>query len=251
MNILGIDIGGTSIKAALVNTETGTISGRSVRLATPAPCTREALLATLAGIVKDFAHSGPVGLGFPGVILSGVVATAANMHPELVGMRLGDELRARTGCASVSVVNDADAAGLAIATLGDREVTQGLTIVLTLGTGIGGALIHGGRLIPNFEPARYRVRNPLGQPGDEIEAEYLLSEINRQKLNLTWEQWSSWFGDYLAEIHATLRPEKIILGGGGAYQSAHFMPLLKTPCPVSITHLGNEAGILGAALAAR
>lgn len=249
--ILGIDIGGTSLKAALVNTSAGEIVGEIRRVPTPQPCTREALLDALVGIVRDFGHAGAVGVGFPGVIRNGVVATAANLGESLIGWRLAEDLRARCALPKVALVNDADAAGLAIAAYSGNEVTPGLTVVLTLGTGIGGALVYGGKLVPNFEPARYRIRNPLAAPGEEIEAECLLSEINRQKLNLTWEQWSAWFSDYLSEIHATLWPEQILLGGGGAHQSKHFLHLLKAPCPVRIAHLGNDAGILGAALAAR
>lgn len=250
MIILGIDIGGTSLKASLVNTTTGTFVGDHTKVVTPQPCTPEALLAALAGIVAHFGHTGPVGIGFPGVIRNGVVVTAANLGPQLVGLRLAEELQKRCALPKVALVNDADAAGLAIAAYSGAEVSPGLTVVLTLGTGIGGALVYGGKLVPNFEPARYRLKNPLGAPGDEIDAEYLLSEINRQKLNLTWAQWSAWFSAYLTEVHNTLWPEQILLGGGGAHQSEHFLHLLHAPCPVRIAHLGNEAGILGAALAA-
>ncbi len=250
MNILGIDIGGTSIKAALVNIATGEIVGATTKIATPSPCTRENLMEALVGLVRQSGHTGPVGLGFPGVIRNGVVATAANLGASLVGWRLAEELRQRCGLTKVTLVNDADAAGLATAAYSEGEVSPGLTVVLTLGTGIGGALVYAGKLVPNFEPARYRIKNPLGAPGEEIDAECLLSEINRQKLNLTWEQWAAWFSDYLTEVHNTLWPDQILLGGGGAHKADHFMHLLKAPCPVRIAHLGNDAGILGAALAA-
>lgn len=251
MTLLGIDIGGTSIKAAIVDTTTGKIIGDPAKITTPAPCSREALLDSLAGLVSHFNHTGPVGLGFPGVVRNGSVVTAANLGPQLIGWELSDSLHQLCALPKVSLVNDADAAGLAIAAYSGNEVTPGLTMVLTLGTGIGGALVYGGKLVPNFEPARLRLKNPLGSPGDEIDAECLLSEINRQKLNLTWEQWTTWFNDYLTELHDVLWPEQILLGGGGAHHSEHFLHLLKAPCPVRIAHLGNDAGILGAALSAQ
>lgn len=251
MLILGIDIGGTSLKAALVNTATGEIAGEHAKVPTPSPCTREALLAALAGLVAKFGHTGPVGIGFPGVIRNGAIATAANLGAPLIGWNLAEALRQQCALPKVSLVNDADAAGLAIAAYSGNEVSPGLTVVLTLGTGIGGALVYGGKLVPNFEPARYRIRHPLNPTGPLVDAETVLSEINRQKLGLSWEQWAAPFSDYLGEIHATLWPEQILLGGGGAHKSAEFLHLLKAPCPVRIAHLGNDAGILGAALAAQ
>lgn len=250
MLILGIDIGGTSLKAALVNTSTGAIIGEHAKIPTPSPCTREALLQALESLVAEFHHNGPVGVGFPGVIRNGAIGTAANLGAGLIGWNLAEALRTRCALPKVTLVNDADAAGLAIAAYSGNEVSPGLTVVLTLGTGIGGALINNGKLVPNFEPARYRIQNPLGKPGEEIDAESLLSDINRQKLGLTWEQWAGWFNAYLGEIHATLWPEQILLGGGGAHKSAEFLHLLRAPCPVRVAHLGNDAGILGAALAA-
>lgn len=250
MIILGIDIGGTSIKAGLVNTVTGEIVGDKTRVATPQPCTREALLEAVAGIVKHFDHTGPVGMGFPGVIQSGAIATAANLGPQLVGMKLAEELKARTGLTFVTLVNDADAAGLGEAAFGGIPASSGMVVVLTLGTGIGGALVYHGKLVPNFEPSRFRILNPF-KPGTEIDVEDLLSAVNREKLGISWEDWAKWFNDYLEEIYAILWPEQFVLGGGGAYQAEHFMHLLKARCPIHIARLGNDAGIIGAALAAK
>ncbi len=250
MLTLGIDIGGTSLKAALVNTSTGEIPGDHAKVPTPSPCTREALLTALADLVAKFHHTGPVGVGFPGVIRNGAIATAANLGASLVGWNLAEALKQRCGLPKVSLVNDADAAGLAIAAYSGNEISPGLTVVLTLGTGIGGALVYNGKLVPNFEPARYRIRNPANPGGDLVDAETILSEINRQKLGLSWEAWAAPFNAYLGEIHATLWPEQILLGGGGAHRSAEFMHLIHAPCPVHIAHLGNDAGILGAALSA-
>jgi polyphosphate glucokinase len=250
MQILGIDIGGTSIKAGVVNTVTGAIIGEKLRIPTPQPCTREALLGALGDIVAEFKHTGPVGMGFPGVIQSGAIATAANIGEPLVGMRLGEELQKKTGLSFVTLVNDADAAGLGEAAVGGIPASSGMVIVLTLGTGIGGALIYHGKLVPNFEPSRFLVPNPL-QPGTNIDAEDLLSAINREKLGLSWEFWAKHFNDYLDNIYAILWPEQFVLGGGGAYNADKFMHLLKARCPIHIARLGNDAGIVGAALAAR
>ena len=208
MNILGLDIGGTSIKAGLVNTVTGEILGDKLRVVTPRPCTRDALLDALAGIVKHFDHTGPVGMGFPGVIRTGAIATAANLGPQLVGMELGEDLKRRTGLAFITLVNDADAAGLGEAAFGGIPASSGMVIVLTLGTGIGGALVYQGRLVPNFEPARFRIRNPL-EPGTETDAENLLSAVNQEKLGISWADWAKWFNDYLEEIYAILWPDPV------------------------------------------
>ena len=249
MLILGIDIGGTTLKAALVNTVTGEITGEKLRVATPSPSTPEALLDALVGIVKHFKHTGPVGVGFPGVIQSGAIATAANFEKSLIGVRLGDELKKRAGVTAVSLVNDADAAGLGEAAFGGIPSSSGVVIVLTLGTGIGGAIIHNGKLVPNFEPGHWEILNPNG-PG-EIDAEWTLSAVNREKLGQSWEQWAAAFGDFLRQIHKAMWPEAFVLGGGGAGGAAHFLPHQKAPCPVHIARRGNDAGIIGAALAAK
>jgi len=250
MIILGIDIGGTSIKAGRVNTVTGEIVGDKIKVVTPHPSTREALLEAVAGVVAHFDHKGPVGIGFPGVIRSGVIATAASFDKVLIGMPLGDALRERTGVTSVTLVNDADAAGLGEASFGGIPASAGLVVVLTLGTGIGGALVYHGRLVPNFEPGRWLIPD-YRKPGTRTDVEFILSAINRQKLGLSWETWATMFNAYLAELHATLWPEMIVLGGGGAYDADKFMPFLKADCPVHIARLGNDAGLIGAALAAR
>lgn len=248
MLILGIDIGGTSIKAGLVNTDTGEIVGEKLKVPTPVPSARAALLDALAGVVKHFGHRGPVGMGFPGVILSGAIATSANMDKGLIDMKLGEELRARTGVASVTLVNDADAAGLGEAIFGGIPESVGMVVVLTLGTGIGGALIRHDRLIPNFEPGRWQIPS---DGGGHVDAEVLLSAVNREKNGMSWADWAARFDTYLAEIHAVLWPEMFVLGGGGAYAADEFLHLLNPPCPVHIARLGNDAGIIGAALAAR
>ncbi len=250
MIILGIDIGGTSIKAGLVNTITGAIVGDKMRVVTPQPCTREALLEALAGIVGAFAHTGPVGMGFPGVIQSGTIATAANLDHRLVGVKLAEDLKARTDLTFVTLVNDADAAGLGEAAFGGIPASSGMVVVLTLGTGIGGALIYQGKLVPNFEPARFRIRNP-NKPSEETDAENILSAVNREKLGTSWEDWAKGFNDYLDEIFSVLWPEQFVLGGGGSGGSEKFLHLLKARCPVHIARLGNDAGIIGAALAAK
>lgn len=251
MNILGIDIGGTSIKYALVETSSGKLLGEVMRMPTPKPCTQEALLVALSAIISASGHRGPVGVGFPGIVRSGVIAAASNLDPDLIGVRLVDKLKARTGLYQVTLVNDADAAGLAIAAYDKSEIAPGLTLVLTLGTGIGGALVHGGHLVPNLEPGQIHIPNPLGATGERIRAEKLLSAINREKLGLSWERWAGLFNEYLEELHMLLQPELIILGGGGAHNAQHFLHLLKAPCPIHIAQLGNDAGVIGAALSAK
>lgn len=250
MLTLGIDIGGTSIKAGLVNTVTGEIVGDKLRVPTQQPGTRGSLLAALAGVVKHFGHTGPVGIGFPGVILSGTIATAANLGDLFVGMKLAEELKSRTGLSFVSLVNDADAAGLAEAAFGGIPQSSGMVIVLTLGTGIGGALVYGGKLIPNFEPSRFRIRNP-NKPDEEMDVEDLLSEINRQNSGMSWDEWAERFNAYLDELFSIFWPELFILGGGGSYSADKFLDKLKVRCPIHIATLGNDAGIIGAALAAK
>ncbi len=251
MIILGIDIGGTNIKYALVRTSTGMLIGDVMRTPTPKPCTQESLLVALSSIIVATGHSGHVGIGFPGIVRSGVIGAASNLDPDLIGVRLVDKLKARTGLHHITLVNDADAAGLAIAAYDKSEIAPGVTLVLTLGTGIGGALVHGGNLVPNLEPGQIHIPNPLGAPGERIRAEKLLSDINREKLGLSWERWAELFNEYLEELHMLLQPELIILGGGGAHKAEHFLHLLKAPCPIHIAQLGNDAGVIGAALSAK
>lgn len=251
MIILGIDIGGTNIKYALVETSSGKTLGEVMRTPTPRPCTQEALLVALSSIISATGHRGHVGIGFPGIVRSGLIAATANLDPDLIGVRLVDKLKARTGLHDISLVNDADAAGLAIAAYDNSEIAPGLTLVLTLGTGIGGALVYGGRLVPNLEPGQMLIPNPLDPRGERIRAEKLLSDISREKHGLDWETWAKLFSEYLEELHMLLQPELIILGGGGAHKAENFLHLLKAPCPIHIARLGNDAGVIGAALSAK
>jgi polyphosphate glucokinase len=239
MNALGIDIGGTGIKAAVVDTATGAFITERWRVATPEHPGREALSSAIAEMAHHFSWNGPVGCGFPGVMRRGVIQTAVNLSPELVGWDLSAHL-GEVFQAPCPVINDADVAALAEMRLGAGVGVRGTVLVLTVGTGIGTAVFHEGHLVPNLELGHLILHGE--------DAETLISTPARKRAGLTWMEWTGRFNDYLAYICGLLQPERIILGGGGAKKPEKFLPYLKSPVPVELAAFGNRAGIIGAAI---
>ena len=241
MSVLGIDIGGTGIKGAPVDGEGGRILGERFRVETPQPATPKAVAEGVAGIVEHFDWKGPVGAGFPGVVRRGKVCTAANIDDSWIGRDAESLFQEATGC-TFSVLNDADAAGMAEMSFGAGRGRSGVVLVLTIGTGIGSALFTDGRLVPNTEFGHVEMGGKA--------AERRASARVRTRRNLTWKKWSSLLDDYLQRVAFYLWPELIIIGGGVSKRHEKFLPYLTVDCEVVPARLRNEAGIVGAAAAA-
>jgi polyphosphate glucokinase len=241
MNILGIDIGGTGIKGAVVDTRTGALCTDRIRLLTPVPATPEAVAETVAQLVTQFNWQGPIGCGVPAAVRDGVALTAANISKRWIGCNVRDLLQQATGCA-VTVLNDADAAGYAEMDFGAGKDRTGTVLVCTFGTGIGTALFSNGQLVPNTEFGHLEIRGK--------EAEQWASGLVREKRALSWKRWSKRVNVYLAHMEAYIWPDLIIVGGGVSRKHDKFLPLLELKSEVVPAQMRNEAGIIGAALAA-
>lgn len=238
MRALGIDIGGTGVKGAVVRTGKGRLATDRLRIPTPHPATPDAVTATVARIVEHFDWRGPVGATFPGVVRGGTVLTAANVDPAWIGTDAARRFSEATGC-PVTVGNDADAAGLAEARFGAARSARGVVVVLTLGTGIGSALLVDGRLVPNTELGHLTLH------GDD--AERYAAESVREHLGLSWDDWAARVDEYLHLVESLFWPDRFVLGGGVSKKADKFVPLLTCRTPVVAAALRNEAGIVGAA----
>jgi polyphosphate glucokinase len=247
-NVLGIDIGGSGIKGALVDLTKGEIVGERVRIDTPDPATPEAIGDVLSAIAKHFTWKGMIGCGFPGVIQHGRIMSAANLDESLLGVDFSRLAQERTGCPSW-VINDADAAGLAEVTFGAGAGRRGVVLLITVGTGLGCGFFYNGTLIPNTELGHVKMRDK--DTGEICDAEDLASDRARQAHDLSWKAWAKRFDRYLKYLHRLVWPELIIIGGGAVKKGDKFMPLLTVPCATTLAALGNNAGIIGAALAAK
>lgn len=240
MNVYGIDIGGSGIKGAPVDTETGALIAERVRIKTPQPATPGAIVRTAAQVVRKAGWDGPVGCGFPAVVKDGIVHTAANIDKSAIGFDLGGALGKELGV-PVGAVNDADAAGLAEMRWGAGRGVEGMVMMLTLGTGIGTALFTQGRLMPNSEFGHLLIR--------EREAELRASDRIRKQEDLSWKQWAKRLNEYLATMEALFWPDLIIVGGGVSKKADKFVPKLETRAKIVPAQMLNIAGIAGAALA--
>jgi len=243
---LGIDVGGTGVKAALVDLATGTLASNRVREKTPQPATPEAVTATVASVVAQVLDGEtvpddlPVGCGLPGVVTEGILRTAANIDKSWEGVSVegivGEALGRR-----VLAINDADAAGLAELAYGAAEGVSGTVLLLTIGTGIGSALFIDGRLVPNTEFGHLEFHGK--------DAELRVSGAARSRRGLGWKRWAREFDEYLDRLELYFWPDLIILGGGVSKDMARYEHLLTTRAPVKAAELLNVAGIVGAAYA--
>lgn len=242
---LGIDVGGTWIKGAAVNLDSGIPAGAVRRLRTPAGGTVEAVADTLDRLLRELETQAPlspdrpIGVAIPSIVRNGVAASAANMDRSWVGLDARSFLEARLGRA-VCVVNDADAAGLAEVRYGAGQDVSGTVLVLTLGTGIGSALIVGGRLVPNLELGHLEVGGR--------KAESRASALARENEGLGWPEYAVRLQQYLQHVEFLFSPDLIILGGGISACSSEFLPRLSLRTPVVPAALENSAGVVGAAL---
>lgn len=241
MEILGIDIGGSGIKGALVDTETGELVAERYRLPTPEPSKPEAIAETVAKITRHFEWQGPIGCGFPSALQNGVVMTAANISNKWIGINAAELFSQITGC-PVVVLNDADVAGIAEMTFGAGRGRNGVVLIVTIGTGLGTALFTQGKLLPNAELGHVELNGS--------DAESWASDAARKRDNLSWKKWVQRFDIYLNHLEALIWPELIILGGGASKKFDKFGGRLTVQAEVVPAQLLNEAGIVGAALAA-
>ena len=238
--LLGIDIGGSGIKGALVRAQTGDLLTERYRLETPQPSTPDAVARTVAEIVRFFNYQGTVGCTFPAIVKGGVTLSAANVDKGWVGLDADALLTEATGC-EVHLLNDADAAGRAELTFGAGKDRPGVVVVLTLGTGIGSALFLDGKLVPNTEFGHLFL-------SDGQEAEAWASDRARKDEDLNWKKWGGRLDAYLKHLEFIFSPDLFILGGGVSKKSDKFMEFLDLKTPVVPATLRNEAGIVGAAL---
>ncbi|MCI0518785.1 MAG: ROK family protein [Chloroflexi bacterium] len=240
--ILGIDIGGSGIKGAAVDVENGVLLAERYRLPTPDPAKPRPVAETAAQVARYFNWTGPIGYGFPAVVRGGIVRSAANIHAKWIGVNAEELFGQAAGC-PCAVVNDADAAGMAEMAFGAGRGRNGLVLVVTIGTGLGTALFIDGRLVPNTELGHIQI--------DGADAETNASDAARKREDLSWKQWAKRFDKYLRTLEALFSPDLFILGGGASKEHARFMQYLKVEAEILPAQMLNEAGIIGAALAAR
>lgn len=247
MNRIGVDCGGTGIKGAVVDLEGGALAAGRHRIPTPRPSEPGAVAATIAALVADVTSElpcdGPVGIAVPGVVTHGVVRTAANIDPawvDLEGRALMEDALGRPAL----LLNDADAAGVAEMRYGAGAGKPGTTLLLTLGTGIGSALFVDGRLVPNTELGHVVMWDGI--------AEEQASAKAREAQDLDWEEWAvTRLNPYLAYLESLLWPDLVVVGGGVSKDPDRFFPFLRARAEILPAVLRNNAGIVGAALAAQ
>ena len=242
MHALGIDIGGTGMKAAPVDLETGKFLADRVKIATPQPSAPDAVAEVVSKLVDAFSWSGPIGVTFPGVVMNGVTRTAANLDKGWIGLD-ARSLLARAAGQEIRLLNDADAAGIAEMTFGAGSGEPGTVLMVTFGTGIGSALFVNGILVPNTEFGHLEIRGK--------DAERRASEHAKTVHEMGWKQWAKNVNEYLEHVEALLSPQLIIIGGGISRQSDKFIPLFTgLNARVVPAAMHNDAGITGAAMAA-
>jgi polyphosphate glucokinase len=239
--VIGVDVGGTGIKGALVDTELGELVTARVRVPTPHPGTPRKVAHTVSDVIEQIGASGAVGVTLPAVVRSGIVETASNIDESWIGTDARALLEAELG-RPVAVVNDADAAGMAEIRWGAGRDVGGTVVVITLGTGIGSGLFIEGCLVPNTELGHLHLHH-----GD---AEDWAAESIREHDDLSWRKWAARVDAYLHTLEALLWPTLIIVGGGVSTKADKFLPHLTVRTPVVAAQLHNEAGIAGAALLA-
>ncbi len=241
MEVLGIDIGGSGIKGAPVDTDTGNLLAARYRLQTPSPAKPQPVAEIVGKIADHFNWKGHLGIGFPGVVRKGVTLTAANIHNDWVGLNAAKFIKKVTGC-KTCIINDADAAGLAEMAFGAGKGRQGVVMVVTIGTGLGTALFTNGQLLPNSEFGHLEI--------DGVEAEWIASDAARKREKLSWKKWGRRFDQYLHTMQKLLWPDLIILGGGISKKYEEFLPYITVQAEVVPAKMLNEAGIVGAAIGA-
>ena len=239
MKVLGIDIGGSGVKGAVVDTETGVLLSERIRVPTAQPATPRSVAEQINGLVEQHRWDGPIGCGLPGVVQRGVARTAANIDDGWIDIDAEALLSKETG-SSVSLINDADAAGLAEMRFGAGRDQKGVVLMVTIGTGIGTALFSDGRLFPNTELGHLMMSG--------MEAEHFASDRARRQGGLDWPTWAARLDRVLHTYSDLLWPDLIVLGGGVSKKPERYLHFLTQRVPVVTAKLQNEAGIVGAAV---
>jgi polyphosphate glucokinase len=238
--LIGVDVGGSGIKAASVDVSSGVASGR-IRVETPQPATPDAVTTAIADLVREFDGDGPIGCTLPAVVDQGIVRTAAHIDPTWIGVR-ASTLLARAAGRPCVVLNDADAAGVAESRFGVARGRDGVVVMVTIGTGVGTAVVNDGTLVPNSELGHIFVEGHL--------ADEWVSDATRDAKALTWKRWSRRLDCYLTHLHDLLWPDLIVIGGGIVKHADKFLANIDPGCEVRMAQLGNLAGIVGAAVVA-
>lgn len=244
--VLGIDVGGSGTKGALVDLEKGELVTERIRLATPKNFAMPDVIKTIAKLIKRFDYDGPVGVGFPAAVASGIILTPPTAHevPGWLGNSVEKAIEEASGCNAI-VINDADAAGLAEVRFGAGKGVSGSVMTFTLGTGVGCGMFLNGKLVPNFELGKVYL-----QGHTEVAELYMASRIKDEQ-ELKWKEYGARLNEYFLHIEHLFSPELIIVGGGVSKKAHKFMPYIQLKrTEIKAAELRNEAGIVGAAAAA-
>ena len=241
MDLLGIDVGGTGIKGAIIDTDSGQLISERKRLSTPRPANPQLIIETIVELIRFFNWKKEIGCGFPAVTHEGIVRTASNIDKQWIGLNAADLITEASGCPTY-LINDADAAGQAEIAFGSGRGNIGNVIFFTVGTGIGSALFYQGNLYPNTELGFMKIKGRYG--------EHYAADSIRKSENLSWSQWGKRFCRYLKKVEVVLRPDLFILGGGISKKFALYETYLKCKTPIIPAQLKNNAGIVGAAVGA-
>lgn len=240
MDILGIDVGGSGIKGAIVDTEKGELKTDRHRIPTPQPPTPVAMIETIETIIRHFDWHGSVGCGFPAAVKNEIIKTASNIDDAWIGLNASDRIEKKTGCPT-HLLNDVDAAGFAEVEFGAGKNCHGTVVVVAFGTGIGTAIFRNHQLVPNTELGHLPMH---GGP-----AEHYAANSIRENEGLSWEEWGGRVNEYLQLVEKLLWPDLIIVGGGVSKDFNKFAPFIDLETNIVSAESRNHAGIIGAALA--
>ncbi len=236
--VLGIDVGASGIKGALVDIDAGVLVSDRHRIPTPKPATPKNVAVCVAKLVDHFNWKGIVGCGFPAVVRHGKIFTASNIDKDWIGTNAQQLFESKSGCQFI-VCNDADAAGIGEIHFGNQEGKKGTVILITIGTGLGTAFFHNGHLFPNTEFGQFKI-------GDKVAEKYAADSV-RKKESLEWDKWGKRFNKYLKQLEKLVWPDLFLLGGGASKKFDNYKDCFDIQTPVAPAKLLNHAGIIGAA----
>ena len=240
--VLGIDVGGTGMKAALVDVESGTLLSDRHRVETPRPATPDTMAAAIRQLVGEFDYKGTVGCCFPTIVVDGHARSVSNLHEAWRNVQIDETFEQASGLPFV-VINDADAAAVAEMQLGAGRELDGMVLTITIGTGLGSGMYYNGQLIPNLE-----LGHMAGKDGEPFEA--YASKRARIDEGLSWPEWGARFDTFLKRVDRVCSPDHFIIGGGTSKKFDRFKDALTVSTPIHVARFLNNAGIIGAAVAA-